>query len=69
MFGYAKKMYTLKFHLTGVIKEGFSVCSYFLKLHNQTILLVIEKVIRLLDRFYTELQYVGQFTMKGDTFV
>lgn len=69
MFGYAKKkMYTLKFHLTGVVKKGFYVCSYFLKLHNQPILLVIEKIIRLLDRFYTELQYVGQLTMKGANF-
>lgn len=40
-----------------------------MKLHNQTILLVIEKVIRLLDRSYTEFQYVGQLMMKGDTFV
>lgn len=69
MFGYAKKLYTLKFHLTRVVKEGFSVCSYFLKLYSTTMLLVIEKVIRLLDSSYTDFQYVGQLIMKGNTFV
>lgn len=52
-----QNFYTLKLHLTGV-KEGFFGCSYFLKFYNYTMILEIEKVIRLLGRSYTDFQYV-----------